>query len=601
MKKNLLALLAALCVPCAAFALPLTSADIVTLVQECPSLDQYKKTPAVIWNKKQLYTQDSRKRAVKTTSYVILCSAAAKFGWLQDQMIAPSGGEIELEQAAIFDPVTSKLIRNVAYDTGELAHGRIVLDLPPLEDDRIFVLSYRQIFPEPDVMEDLVWMSSEYPVWEGSVQVRIDKNRELLYESGNNALPTINFDNAFCRYGWFYFNQPAAHGVSGMVESSDPYVLFSLREGPDSEVAALNDLASRRWPSIPAHYVQKGEGISADLNTVDRFWRSASRLRSRGTWRSASMVPAEGPWTTWEAAYVAARWLEQRGWKAEVWFQHVVPQSKESLSCPAGFKSPALLLTEPHGKKAWYYLPGQPAEPGKIPVALRGKTLYAPGENRLRKRSIGGMRLEKNRLSMTWDLDVSADCVVSGTLDLRIRNGWVEQFEGLEDWDREHVLKLLDGLVGWIDFSQEPQLEPLGGQGLRVVLKVKARAGIQAPGGGMMVGLPRVTPAPLLRLHDVTSSSVLKFPFVVNQDYSVKLPAGYRLLGTPYRVGQNSAVSSYSSQYRLNLRKNALEGGEKLIQSGVRVDADFIDGFKRVLETWGTWGRENLTLVPSHR
>ena len=211
------------------------------------------------------------------------------------------------------------------------------------------------------------------------------------------------------------------------------------------------------------------------------------------------------------------------------------------------------------------------------------------------------MRLEKNRLSMTWDLDVSADCVVSGTLDLRIRNGWVEQFEGLEDWDREHVLKLLDGLVGWIDFSQEPQLEPLGGQGLRVVLKVKARAGIQAPGGGMMVGLPRVTPAPLLRLHDVTSSSVLKFPFVVNQDYSVKLPAGYRLLGTPYRVGQNSAVSSYSSQYRLNLRKNALEGGEKLIQSGVRVDADFIDGFKRVLETWGTWGRENLTLVPSHR
>lgn len=163
MKKNLLALLAALCVPCAAFALPLTSADIATLVQECPSLDQYKKTPAVIWNKKQLYTQDSRKRAVKTTSYVILCSAAAKFGWLQDQMIAPSGGEIELEQAAIFDPVTSKLIRNVAYDTGELAHGRIVLDLPPLEDDRIFVLSYRQIFPEPDVMEDLVWIVRSIP------------------------------------------------------------------------------------------------------------------------------------------------------------------------------------------------------------------------------------------------------------------------------------------------------------------------------------------------------------------------------------------------------------------------------------------------------
>ncbi len=601
MKKLLLTFIAVLCVPFAAFALPLGPADIAALVSECPSLDQYRNSPAVIWSRKQLYTQDSKKRAVKTTSYVILCSAAAKLGWLQDQMIAPSGGEIELEQAALFDPATSQLIRNVSYDAGELAHGRIVLDMPPLEDDWVFVLSYRQIYPDSDVMEDLVWISSEYPTWEGSVQVRIDKNRELLYESGTNALPTINFDDTFCRYGWFYFNQPATHGVSGMLESSDPYVLFSLQEGPASEIAMLNDLSARRWSPIPARYVEKGTGAAADLKTVDRFWRSESRLRSRGTWRSASMIPVEGPWTTWEAAYVAARWLEQRGWKAEVWFQHVVPQSKESLSCPAGFKSPVLLLTEPKGKKSWYYVPGQPAEPGKIPVTLRGKTLYSAGEKRLKKRAIGGSRLEKNRLSMTWDLDVSPDCVVSGTLDLRIRNNWAEQFEGLEDWDKDRVLTLLSGLAGWVDFSQEPKFEPLGGQGVRVVLKVNARAGIQAPQGGMMVGLPRVTPAPLIRLHDVTSSAVLKFPFVVNQDYSIKLPAGYRLLGIPYRVEQNSYVSSYSSQYRLNLRKNALEGGEKLIQSGMRVDADSLDGFKRVLETWGTWGRENLTLVPAHR
>ena len=55
MKKFLLAVLAAFAVAGAAAALPLSEADIAKMTQECPNLDEYRGSPAVIWNRKQLY------------------------------------------------------------------------------------------------------------------------------------------------------------------------------------------------------------------------------------------------------------------------------------------------------------------------------------------------------------------------------------------------------------------------------------------------------------------------------------------------------------------------------------------------------------------
>ena len=582
-------------------ALPLTSSDIAAMVQECPSLEEYKGTPAVIWSRKQLYMQDNQNRAVKTTSYVILCDATARFGSLEDQMIAPAGGRIELEQAAVFDPISSKLLQDIPYDKDELKHGRLVLRMPKVDDVYVLVLSYRQYFPTPGVLEDIAWIGAEYPTWEGSVQVRIANDQELLYESSTDTDPTTQTDGNFRRYGWFYFKQPANRGVRGMVQSADPYVIFSLQKGPTTAVAMMNDLASRQWGSIPEIYVEReGDVVTKDLKTVEKFWRSSSRLRGSGTWRSADMIPENGPWTTWEAAYVAAHWLEQRGWKAEVWFQHIIPQGRDTLSCAPGLEHPVLYVAEPHGKKSWFYVPGQPSEPRKLPVSLRGKTVYAAGTTRLRRKSLGGTHLEKNRLSIRWDLDVTPDCMVTGKLEVRVRNAWVEYFDDLAEGSTDLIYAMLDGLEGWLDTDGEVVVKPLGSQGFRLMLPVKARSGIEGV-QGLMIALPSITPGPVLRLFDVVSSAVLSFPFVVEQEYKVSLPKGYRLLSTPLKLEQGSMVNTYSSQYRLNQRKNVLEGEEKLIQAVTRVEGADLNGFKRVMSVWGTWQNSSLALVPTGR
>lgn len=602
MKKLFCAVLFALSLCASALALPLTSADIAKMTQECPNLDDYRGSPAVIWNRKQLYSQDPHGRMVKATSYVILCGPTARLGWLEDLLFAPAGGTIELEQAAIFDPGTSRQVRALDYDRDELKkHGRIVLNFPRIDDTYVLAVSFRQIYPEPNVLEDIAWISAEYPTWEGSIQVRIAKNQELLFESSTNTPPTTQADNTFRRYGWFYFKQPANRGVMGLVESADPYVVFSLSAGPLPIVEMMNDLSLRTWPSIPEAYVSHtGSERDQAIATIEKFWRSPLRLPSRGTWRSKAQLPLTGPWTTWEAAYLASAWLEKRGWKSEVWFQHVLPQSREAISCAAGLMHPVLHVTDPGAKKSWYYIPGAPGEPGQVPPSLRGKAIYAAGNKKLRKKSIGGTQMEKNRLSIAWDLAVEPDCTVSGKLDVRVRHKWTEMFDAIADGRKDQLYALLNGLEGWIDPNAELEVTPLGSTGFKVVMPVKARSGIEGP-QGLMIGLPSIVPGPIARLKDVNSSAVLRFPFVVEQSYNVAIPKGFRPMSPPLKLEQASATNSYTSQYRINQRKNTLEGEEKHILTQTRIDAPYIPGFRRVLEMWGTWKSNSLALVSTGR
>lgn len=603
LKKFLLALpialFVAVCLPFQSSALPLTSQEVGYLVQECPTLDEYPDSPAVIWDRKQLYTQDSKGREVKTVSYVILCGPMARLGWLNDQMVAPSGGSIELEQAAIFDPGSLKVTKHLVPDATELAKGHVMLSFPQMDDDYLLVLSYRQNFAEEGVLEDIAWLGSEYPTWEGSIQVRIAKDQELFYESSTATKSATDEDDKFRRYGWFYFKQPANRGMVGLVESSDPYIVFSLTKGQDRSVAVMNELASRKWPSLPEIYVEtEGARREKGIMTIEKFWRSSSRIRGEGTFRSANLVPNNGPWTTWEAAYIAASWLENQGWKAEVWFQHAIPQDRDSLSCLEGFSHPVLQVAEPGARKSFYYVPGQPSEGGKIPASLRGKTIYTAGNKKLRKKSFSPTDVAKNRLSIDWDLKVDEDCNVAGTLDVRVRQAWTEAFEGLTSGNKELIYTLLPGLQGWISLDDDFVIKPLGSQGFKLVVPVKARSGITAP-GGIMVAIPSVVPAAFFRLHDVVSSAVLKFPFVVEQSYRIKLPKKYRLLSVPIKQEQASMVNNYTSQYRLNSRTNVIEGEEKLIHNYVRVDAPYIPGYKHVLEMWGSWRNSELVLVPT--
>ena len=91
MRRMITALLLVLGIPFAAMALPLSSADVAKLVQDSPPLEEYKGEHAVVWRRSILYSQDKDGRAVRQTSVVVLCDAAARLEWLTDLLYAPNG------------------------------------------------------------------------------------------------------------------------------------------------------------------------------------------------------------------------------------------------------------------------------------------------------------------------------------------------------------------------------------------------------------------------------------------------------------------------------------------------------------------------------
>ncbi len=605
---GLVALLAALAVMTPlreAAALPLTSEQIAQMVQECPTLEEYDDTLALVWHRDAVYSQEADGSMLRQLRLILLADPEMDTSWLQSLLFVPAGGRLELEQAAIFDPFTAHKIADLQPRRGDWAQrGWMELDFPPQSEVHVIVLSFRQYFPYQGEVNDLIWFGTAYPLWEGSIRVRLSADRELYQYCSTGEEAAVHDEGPFRWYEWYYFKQPANRGAEGLLDSSDPFVLFSTAQGPQAVYDAMTVLDSFDWPQAPQEYRQMiagkrgSEALQAAVEMIDQFWRSHYRLRENysNLWRLGNQAAQGAPWTTWEAIYMLAAWLRSENWNAEVWTQTVVPMEKDVPSSAAVMVRPALMLTQPGGRKGWYYVPGTAGEPGKIPISLRSRTLYRPSTSqRLRKRSFGGNKTAKNRISMVWDLRASSEGDLEGSLTVRVRNAWTQVMDNLAEASPREVLELLPGLRGWYA-GQEPELKPLRGDGFQLTIPIKARSGI--PGGpGLLIGLPSVLPEPFLDLTRIQGRATLKFPFVVEQDYRIVMPKGYSPLSLPRASDQGGYLGTYTTAFHYNPRRSLLEINEKFVMTGTSIDAIYVDSFKRLISYWGQWRASNLALV----
>ncbi len=590
----------------AAVALPLTSEQVAQMVQECPTLDEYEDVDGIIWHRDAVYSGEADGSMLRQMRIIVLADAEMDVSWLQSLLFVPAGGRLELEQAAIFDPISAYKIADLQPRRSDWPRqGWMELDFPAQEDAHIIVLSFRQYFPYDGQINDMVWFGSSYPLWEGSIRVRLRADQEFFQFSSTGEEASTYEEGSFRWYQWFYFKQPANRGSEGLLDSSDPFVLFSTSEGPMEVYKAMKVLESYSWPKAPEEFrsmiagKRGSEAQQAGAEMIDHFWRSSSRIRENlvHIWRDQDQIPARGPWTSWEAIYMVASWLRDEGWSAEVWTQTAIPMEKDVPSSAGVMVRPALLLNQPGGSRSWYYVPGSAGEPGKIPASLRSRTLYQPASSRerLTKRSFGGNKTARNRLSMAWNLQISDEGDLDGSLEVRVRNSWTQVMDNLAEATPREILDLLPGLRGWYQ-GEEIELKKLRGDGFQVTIPVKARSGI--PGGpGVLVGLPSVLPAPFMDLMRMQGRSTLKFPFVVEQEYKIVMPKGYSPLTVPRPSAQGGSMGTYTTEFHHNQRRNVLEVNEKFVMTGTEIESYYVDSFKRLISYWGQWRASNLALV----
>lgn len=149
-----------------ACALPISSNELSKMVQDCPSLEEYPGAQGVIWHRDASYVQESDGTMSRSLHLVILANPGMDASVIQPFLYAPAGGRIELEQAAVFDPIHSNWIADLHPTRKDWQSvGHMEFSFPKLTEPYLLVLSVRQYFQTQRQMNDLIWLGSSLPLW----------------------------------------------------------------------------------------------------------------------------------------------------------------------------------------------------------------------------------------------------------------------------------------------------------------------------------------------------------------------------------------------------------------------------------------------------
>lgn len=583
-----------------AWALPLTSKDITQLIQQSPTLEEFSGEQAVIWRRELVYALQPDGTMMRRTGLVILASDKMPTGWLEQAMAQPRGGRVEVEQATIFNPLNPEQQENIAVTAP--ATGAVNLKIPQATGERIIVLSYRQYFPEPQKLEGMVWLGDRYAIWEGSIRVRLTADQQLYYQSSNRKEPAITSDEAPYQWlEWFYSNEPAHRGSEGMIDNADAFLLFSIEQGLHDVMRVATVWNEASWGKAPAGWnITVKTPREEIVKVLDRLWLSPQHVDSNESYRFAAS--ASDRLTDGEMMSAMASWLRASGFTAKLWWQSVTPLTKEMPDAPSALFRPALAISVPGAKSPWYYMPLVTDTSSSIPSAMEGRTLYNVTESqKVLKRTFSAGRTAKNRLTAQWELSLTQDGLLTGRLNLLIRKAWMPLFSSLlsslseQDGLKAQASFVLEGLNDWYN-GEEVQVTHLKDGGISLSFPLSRQVGILAD-RGMMLNLPSISPRAFNALGRIDGQFAMKFPFVLEQNYSVKIPRTLKPLALPSTMNQGGHIASYESQQRFNPVKDVLTGTEKFVVSQTGIDANTVAAFKNLHRLWGQWSMVSLALV----
>ncbi|MCF4150737.1 hypothetical protein L2W58_02890 [Dethiosulfovibrio sp. F2B] len=568
--------------------------DISRLVQEAPPLETYGDVPAVIWQRHEDYGLLPDGAMFRDSLWVVMVTDKLRRDWPETILSVPAAGELKIRRADLFDPVSGERIRSVPYRLeDEKGYPVCRMDLGDA-DEAVLVLRFRQTYARRFSVDGIVELASDLPMWEGRFSVSVPQGSELYVQS-NRLDPPKKTDRAGAtKYLWTVYNLSAHKRVS-LVEMGEPYLAFGLRSGKVPFLQYMGALEALDLSPLPSQ-LEGLKRIGDKVKAGKRLLRSVEGMtipHSAGFIREE--IPPEGPWTQWERTLLLGRWLEDFGWRSELVWLTFLPIGSNEPATLDNFASPALRLAPP-GSNPWFYLPGQTVEPGEIPAALTGKTLYGGSpEAGLSVYSVDKGKTGDHRLTMEWLVSLGSDGLLSGELRLWVRNGWLWLFPDGGDVTWESLETVIPGISNWGD--GRPKVHPMD-YGYRIDLPVRKITGI--PGGpGMLLRLPCLLPGALEDLASTVPPKKLKFPFVVEQKYSVSLPEGSRLLSVPPMNDRKEGELRFSESMRFNRKRRTLEGEEKIITWSSDYDDGFNVALGRMLGAWLRW--KDLSAPISYR
>ncbi|MBP6332690.1 MAG: hypothetical protein KA342_04500 [Aminivibrio sp.] len=571
--------------------------NIPRMIQECPHFSDHPGSDGVIWLKDSEYSLGADGSMNRKTTLVVLARRGIDDRWTRWSIPVPEGGAAEVLSAALYDPGSGRILSPVLPRKGEV-NGIPFTEVlfPDIQEEFIIVLSLNEVFPKRFAVEDLLWVNETLPLWEQKVTVNVPAGMELFVAAEGAGEPRREKAAGGEKLLWDMVNSPAWSGRT--LKSDDrAFLSFSTRKGTEALARYLGALEGTLVPQPPAA-VQAILGQANKLKAGDALidWMNRAPGFSQGFPPSFVRpdIPGEGPWTGWEKVLLLHRWIRKAGWESRLHWLAAHPFDSSSPAPEAAVIRPVVELNV-SGISPFYCDLGQGSSPNETPPSLWGRHLSTPSGSGLQGRTVSGSTAAEHRLSLEWVLDLDVNGVVSGAADILVRNGWVAFFFPGGTPTDDAIARLAAELFPGMRFQNgNASFVPIK-YGWKITLPSEPRQSIVS-GGAMLVPFSGATPSWLGELGRTSGEYRMRFPFVMEQSFILKLPPKSDVVMMPSTVNRALDRVKYEESVYHNRRRNTLTAGAKIVLSTDAVSDSVGRSLAESVQRWMAYASRTLPL-----
>lgn len=552
----------------------------------------------LVWQRWAEYELRADGALARRSRWIVELAAGTSEAWRLWEIPVPVGGSAELLACGLYDARTGRFLAPLSAESGDVG-GLVALRMRvPRHENAVVALEYLQIFPRRMNVDDVVWLGMDLPQWEQVITVRTPKGSPLFWKGVDAPEPEISDEGPQDTYVWRMVNRPAWSGL-GLLAQGRPVLTFSLRKGAYEALNPLEYLGSSLGLPEPggafARALRSGNRTAAGEKLL-ALMNVPSTLLEGAPWdavRAPDAIPSEGPWTSWERVLLLHRWLPRAGWHTTLWWLPVLDLGDDAPATSRTWLRPVLEVKAPGGG-AFFWDVGQNVARGEMPSTLWGATLFRREGARAERRETGGGALDAHRFSVEWTLSLDQEGVARGSLDVTLRGGWVGLFAPQGVPDAAAVLERLQWPVA---------LRPALGKaerstydyGYRFSFPVTVPLGI--PGSGrVLVRFPGVDIPWTADLRNAPTPVILRFPFVLEQRFSLALPPGYHALDLP-KGGERGKRVVLKETVRYREKYHEVVGESRILVKGVRLGEADASELESALATLARWSEHRIPLL----
>ena len=609
LKKFLMALifLSLILIICAGAGAADFNINLNKMRNDNPDFTTFPNYDGIIWLKQSEFTKNKQNNFERTHLYVILGRKGLNNKWLDWNIVNDLNNKSEVLRAEIYDYRTGRLIKAVEP---ELKAGQNIInvnylkDLENLNNDNfIIVISWREVREtsggeslDLNLFEDVFYFQEELPVWEAIADVKFSFAPKPEFKTfPKNIQPERDKDV----YRWRQVNLNV-YNKNNMIVGERSGLIFGMRSGEAGLAAVMREYVNNLKTPEPEAKLNLNK-----VNDVLKWLYAQPEINLAGT--SQRVIPAQAPWTKNEKVLIAYNWLKNAkgvkskslSWLLPLEVQDNMPMCHEILS-DAVLELAGKNKQSPNALGYFHDFTSEPLD-NTTPQLLRGRRIISAaglnenlpsGNGTLLKRKIPEGKGAANNLSANLNLNLDAQGVLSGKINVEIKGAWRDYLMA-EDIKPESLVMKLFPALSLNNFSKAELKHNDKTKSLELNFNLDRKPGIAGTTGERLLAIPpSFAPSFLDEIRGGVLPFDILFPFVMQQKININPPKGTERILTASEIKKYPEKINYGEAS--SGRHNKFAANSRLEVNAYKINEDNAGSLRRSVEMWKNFSSRQI-------